>query len=67
MAPGVQEGVKVWVGGSKGKNAFYPETVCKFPSNLVGLTPREFEPEVVDMGHVAPEGPRGGAPGGKLK
>ena len=47
-----------------GKCTLSPETVCRFPSNLVGLIPRGLEPEVVKMGHMAPGGPRGRAPRG---
>ena len=36
--------------------------MCRFPSNFVGLIPRELEPEVVHMGHVDPGGPRRRAP-----
>ena len=49
-------------GAQWGKCTLSPETVCRFPSNLVGLIPRGLEPEVVHMGHVAPGGPRGRAP-----
>ena len=45
------EGVKVWVGAKGGKSTLSLETVCRFPSNLVRLIPRGFEPEV-HMGHV---------------
>ena len=53
-------------GAQWGKCTLSPETVCRFPSNLVGLIPRGLEPEVVHTGHVAPGGPRGRG-GGKGK
>ena len=62
---GPPEGVKVWVGGLRGKKHIISRNSCRFPSNVVGLIPRGLEPEVVHMDHVALVGLTGRARGEK--
>ena len=67
MPPGAPRGGQSLGRGPMGKKSMLsPGTVCRFPSNFVGVIPRGLEPEVVHMGHVAPGGSQGEGPGAKF-